>query len=335
MMKRLAVVLALAFLVSTFALASGNAFQRRTERAKEARDSEEYAFDDCQRQLEHSMTNYASRLVAEDKQTLSRAAVQLLDVEGSRNGGVSIKGWDQPDILVRACKLVGADDDAAAQALLNRLTISTEGGRVRANEPEKGEGARQSWVVQFTIYVPRDLEIKASVYNGGLALQGLTGKIKGNSHNGGIAISRSGGAEAPIELFAQNGGISLKDVRGKIDARTANGGISLSGGSGEVKVVSQNGGIVINLPEGGWSGETLEARSENGGMVLHVPQGFSSGIEAETSAHVRIDCRLPDCPQQLQTESADRGPKRVQIGSSSPVVHVSTRNGGLQILPAK
>ena len=334
-MKRFAAVLALAFLVSTLAQTSGSASQRRTERqreTKETRETEEFDNDNCQRRLEHSMTNYASRLVAEDEKTLS--GVQLLDVEGSRNGGVSIRGWDRAEILVKACKMVGADDDATAQALMNRLTISTEGGKVRANEPEKADGARQSWVVQFTIYVPRDLAIQASVYNGGLALQGLTGKVNGRAHNGGIAISRSGGAESPIELFAQNGGISLKDVRGKIDARTANGGIAMSGGSGEVKVVSQNGGIVINLPEGGWSGETLEARSENGGMILRVPQGFSSGIEAETSAHARIDCRLPDCPQ-FQTESNDRGPKRVQLGGSSPVVHVSTRNGSLQILPSK
>jgi hypothetical protein len=101
-----------------------------------------------------------------------------------------------------------------------------------------------------------------------------------------------------------------------------------------VKVTSQNGGIVIRLPEGGWTGEALEARSENGGLILHVPQGFSSGIEAETSAHSRLDCRLADCPQ-FQTESAQRGPKRVQLGGPSPTVRVSTRNGSLQILPTK
>ena len=114
-----------------------------------------------------------------------------------------------------------------------------------------------------------------------------------------------------------------------------NGGIDLVRGSGEVKLESQNGGIVVRLPEGSWAGELLEARSQNGGLILHVPEGFNSGIEAETSAHSRIDCRLPGCPQQDRSESEQREPKRVQLGGPSPVVHVSTRNGSLQIVPAR
>lgn len=330
-MKRIAIVLTLVFLVSAFTLASGSAFQRGRE--KEDR-SERVDEGDCETNFRHAMNNYASRLMLEDRQTIPGGSIQVLDVEGSRNGGVSIKGWDQADILVRACKLVGADDDATAQAMMNQLMITTEGGRVRAIDPQKLEGRRSSWVVQFTIFVPRDMAIEASVYNGGLALSNLTGRVVGKAQNGGIAISRSGGTESAIELFAQNGGISLKDVEGKINARTANGGISLSGGSGDVKVTSQNGGIVIRLPEGSWAGETLEARSENGGLILHVPQGFSSGIEAETSANARLDCRVADCPE-FQTEAAMRGPKRIQLGSASPTVRVSTRNGSLQILPAR
>jgi hypothetical protein len=330
-MRRLAAVLALVFLVSTFTITSGNTPQRGREKED---ISDRVAEGDCETNFRYSMNNYASRLMTEDRQTIPGASVQVLDVEGSRNGGVSIKGWDQADILVRACKLVGADDDATAQAMMNQLAITTEGGRVRAIEPQKGEGQRGSWVVQFTIFVPRDLAVEASVHNGGLSLYNLTGKVVGRAQNGGIAISRSGGVESPIELFAQNGGISLKDVEGRINARTANGGISLSGGRGDVKITSQNGGIVIRLPEGNWAGEALEARSENGGLILHVPQGFSSGIEAETSAHARLDCRVADCPQ-FDAQAAERGPKRVHLGAASPTVRVSTRNGGLQILPAK
>src|SRR6185295_7720800 len=131
-----------------------------------------------------------------------------------------------------------------------------------------------------------------------------------------------------------NGGVSLHDVEGKINVRSTNGGITLVRGSGEVKLDSQNGGINVRLPEGGWVGELLEARSQNGGLILQVPEGFNSGIEAETSANSRLDCRLPDCPQS-RTESEQREPKRVQLGGQSPVVHVSTRNGSLQILSTK
>ena len=331
MIKKLAVALTFTFLISAVAYNPIDAFQKKIEREKTDEDS---IAEDCQKQYEHSFTNYPARQVAEERQTLSRAAVSLLDVEGSRNGGVSIRGWDQPDILIRACKLASADDDATAQAILKQLTISTEGGKVRAREPEGGSDRRSSWTVQFFIYVPRDLAIEASVHNGGLSLSNLNGRVTGRSQNGGISISKSGSTQALIDLHSVNGGVSLRDVEGKVNAHSTNGGITLVRGSGEVKLESQNGGIVVRLPEGGWSGELLEARSQNGGLILHVPEGFNSGIEAETSAHSQLDCRLPECPR-LRGESSERAPKRVQLGSPSPLVHVSTRNGSLQIMPAK
>jgi DUF4097 and DUF4098 domain-containing protein YvlB len=139
--------------------------------------------------------------------------------------------------------------------------------------------------------------------------------------------------ENVIDLFAQNGGIALSNVEGKINARTSNGGISLSGSKGDVKLESQNGGIVINLPEGDWSGESLQAHSNNGGLILKVPQGFGSGIEAETSRHSTLDCRLPECNQGQRDLNENR--KHVRIGGASPTVRVSTNNGTLQIVPER
>ena len=271
MTKKPAFALAFTFLISTLAYNPTDAFQKKTEREK---TDEDFVAEECQKQFERSFSNFAARQVVEEQQTLSRAAVQVLDVEGSRNGGVSIRGWDQPDILIRACKLASADDDATVQAILKQLTISTEGGKVRIHEPEGGSDRRSSWTVQFSIFVPRDLAIEASVHNGGLSLSNLNGKVTGRSQNGGISVSKSGSTQSVIELHSQNGG-----------------------------------------------------------LILQVPEGFNSGIDAETSAHSRLDCRLPECPQN-RTES-DREPKRVQLGGPSPVVHVSTRNGSLQIMSAK
>jgi DUF4097 and DUF4098 domain-containing protein YvlB len=289
--------------------------------------------EDCQRLYDHSYFDHSVKLVAEDTQTLSRSSVNAINVEGSTNGGVSIKGWDRPDILVKACKLAAAESKEEAQALLNQVSISTEGGKIFSRGPDGSERGKHTWVVRFMIYVPRDLTVEASVHNGGLSLQNLAGRVNARAMNGGISLQSSGGMENVIDLFAQNGGIALSKTEGRINARTTNGGISLSGGSGEVKLESQNGGIVINLPESSWSGQSLEAHSNNGGLVLQVPQGFGSGIEAETSRNARLDCRLPECAGD-QAEGSDSR-KRVRINGASPVVRVSTNNGSLQIVPAR
>jgi hypothetical protein len=331
MLKKVTIVFAIVLLALVAAQASHNGSQRKV---KEKASLEKSYDEDCEQMFSHSMTDLSGRAVGQEEKTLSRSEVQVLNVEGSPNGGVSIKGWDKPDILIRACKLVGAETQEEAQALLNQLTISTDNGRVRAQRPDKSSsGNRQTWVVQFRIYVPRDLAVEASVHNGGLSLTNLVGKINGRSQNGGISIANSGGGSDLIELYAVNGGISLNNVEGKVNAKSANGGITLSGGRGEVRLHSQNGGMVVRLPEGQWSGETLEAHSDNGGVTLEVPPGFGSGIEAESSPHARLECNLPEC-SQVQRDLDDNRPKRVQIGGT-PVIHVSTRNGGLRIVQSR
>jgi hypothetical protein len=339
MIKRIAIALALAFAFFAAAHTSGNLFINQSADANtQKRSSEDRSVDgeleeDCQRLYNNSYFDQAVKLIAEEKRTLSRSSVNAINVEGSMNGGVSIKGWDRQDILVKACKLASAQDKEEAQRLLDQVTISTEGGKIFSRGPDGSTGGRQAWVVQFFIYVPRDLAVEASVHNGGLSLQNLVGRVNVRSRNGGISLRNSGGMENVIDLFAQNGGIALKDVGGKINARTANGGISLSGGGGDVKLESQNGGIVIHLPESNWGGESLVAHSNNGGLVLQVPQGFGSGIEAETSGHTRLDCRLPECKQGQQDSDENR--KHVRIGGGSSVVRVSTQNGTLQIVPER
>jgi DUF4097 and DUF4098 domain-containing protein YvlB len=336
MIKKLAIALGLVLMVSV----AGHtlALQNKTRSADEIRQGKELAVDvevdeACRRLYDNSYFDMPAKLIAEEKQTLSRSAVNAINVQGSPNGGVSIKGWDQQDILVKACKMVAAQSKEEAQALLDQVSVSTEGGKIFSRGPDGSSRGKQTWVVQFLIYVPRDLTVEASVHNGGLSLHNLAGRVNARSLNGGISLQGSGGVENVIDLFAQNGGISLNNIEGRINARTTNGGISLSGGRGDVKLDSQNGGIIIHLPESGWTGEALEAHSNNGGLTLEVPQGFGSGIEAETSRNASLDCRLPECAQDQRDESESR--RRVRIGGPTTLVRVSTNNGRLQIVQAR
>ena len=339
MIKRFTIALAVIFVASMLWQTSSNSFHDRStdeslQKKAAGENSVEGELDeDCQRLYDNSHFDQPFKLIAEEKRTLSRSAVNAINVEGSVNGGVSIRGWDQQDILVKACKLASAQSKEEAQGLLDQISISTEGGKIFSRGPDPSTRGRQTWVVQFLIFVPRDLTVEASVHNGGLSLKNLAGRVNARSQNGGISLNGSGGMENVIDLYAQNGGIALNDITGKINARTANGGITLSRGSGDVKLESQNGGIVIHLPETAWSGESLEAHSNNGGMILQVPQGFGSGIEAETSRNATLDCRLPECRQGQQDSDDSR--RHVRLGGGAAVVRVSTNNGTLQIMPQR
>ena len=54
----------------------------------------------------------------------------LLTVDASKNGGVSIKGWDQNEILVRARVQGAAASQGEADQLVKQIRVETSGGKV-------------------------------------------------------------------------------------------------------------------------------------------------------------------------------------------------------------
>jgi hypothetical protein len=288
--------------------------------------------EDCQELLTHRFSLLPAQLVAVEKRSLALSAFPSVRLEGGENDGVSIKGWDQSEIALKACKLGAAIDRRQALEVLNQVSVVAQNGEISTRGPGSSTGGRkQYWGVQFILYVPKNLQLELSTHNGDILLRNLEGGVSARTENGGITLSQCGQSNSSMDLHAQNGGISLSEVRGRIKARTTNGGITLAQGSGEVKLQTENGGINIRLPRGIWQGEGLEAKSGNGGLTLEVPSGFGSTIEAETLARTSLECLIPGCT----TQDSDRDRRRVRIGDSSPLVRVSTANGDLRIVPAR
>src|SRR5581483_8685894 len=127
-----------------------------------------------------------------------------LTVDGGTNGGISVKGWDQSGVLVRAKVEANADDEATAQSLVSQVRIDMSAGQVSASGPAQAN--HQGWSVSYEIFVPRngDLNLKA--------------------HNGAISISDVRGN---IQFDTQNGGVSLKRLAGNVEGKTTNGGLQI------------------------------------------------------------------------------------------------------------
>ena len=77
-----------------------------------------------------------------------------LAVDAGVNGGVSVKGWDSGNVLVRAKVEASGEDDAAARAVVSQI----RGGHVGGTGERDGAGAIASgngWSVSYEIFVPR------------------------------------------------------------------------------------------------------------------------------------------------------------------------------------
>src|SRR5215469_8374010 len=60
-----------------------------------------------------------------------------LSVDAGVNGGVSVKGWDNTGVLVRARVEASAADDATAAAIVTQVRVDVSAGQVSASGPAR------------------------------------------------------------------------------------------------------------------------------------------------------------------------------------------------------
>ncbi len=175
------------------------------------------------------------------EQTLA-ATGGTLDVDGARNGGISIRGWERNEILVRSRIQTQADTQAEADNLASQVRVVTAGGRIHAEGPEQRDG-NSHWSVSYEIFTPR---------------------------------------QSNLSLRTQNGGISISDVSGRISFEAQNGGVALKRIGGNVTGETVNGGLAVELSGSNWEGEGMNVKTTNGGLALIVPENYSAHLEAGT-----------------------------------------------------
>lgn len=177
-----------------------------------------------------------------------------LDLDAAPNGGIAVKTWDRPDVLVRARVSASARTRAEAERRVAQARVVVDGGRVRTDLPETRDG----WVsVSYEVFAPRDTDLALRAVNGGVSVEGVHGDIDARTVNGGIA---------------------LRDVAGEVVARTTNGGVdvALDGAAWDgdgLEVETTNGGISMTVPRD--FSAHLDARTEVGRISasgLSIPE---------------------------------------------------------------
>jgi DUF4097 and DUF4098 domain-containing protein YvlB len=229
------------------------------------------------------------------EQTLT--PVGRLSVDSGRNGGVTLKGWLQNQVLVRAKVDTWADTDSEAASIASQVRVDANTGQVTATGPDSlsSNGRINSgWSVSYEIFVPQVTD---------------------------------------LDLKANNGGISISDVRGRLEFTTKNGGVNLKRVAGDVNGSTFNGGLHIELAGNTWDGRQLEVTTKNGGVTLALPDTYSAHLRTETvNGGLRSD--HPAVTPQAASLSGNRVRNQnldVNVGSGGPLIHVSTTNGGVTV----
>jgi hypothetical protein len=199
------------------------------------------------------------------EQTLAMSGAPIA-IDGRQNGGISVKGWDQGQVLVRARVQTGAPTAAEAADLARQIRIETSGAKIFASGPENRRN--YNWDVSYEVFVPRRADLSLETMNGGISISGVNGKI---------------------EFTAMNGGVVLRKVGGAVRGSTTNGGlvVELSGDrwDGEMlDVKTMNGGVVLSVPEN-YSAK-LETGTVNGSIDVDFPVTVQGKINKQLAVNL-------------------------------------------------
>src|SRR5688572_27909559 len=184
------------------------------------------------------------------EQTLAMSGSPIA-IDGRQNGGISVKGWDQNQVLVRARVQTGAPTAAEAADLARQIRIETSGAKIFASGPENRRNYH--WDVSYEVFVPRRADLSLETHNGGISISEVNGKIEFTALNGGVVLRKVGGA---VRGSTTNGGLVVELSGDRwdgetLDVRTTNGGIVMSipeNYSAHLQTGTVNGGINVDFP---------------------------------------------------------------------------------------
>lgn len=177
-----------------------------------------------------------------DVRDVTVPATRSLDIDGDRNGSVTVHGWDRNDVRVVSMIDASAEDRSEAERLGREVRVQTSGGRIHADTPDELH-RRESVSVSYEVWLPRATD---------------------------------------LDLEAENGGISVDNVSSNVRLETTNGGVHLRDVGGDIHGGTTNGGVTVELSGDHWNGEGLDLRTTNGGVRLALPANYSARLTTGT-----------------------------------------------------
>ena len=224
------------------------------------------------------------------------------------NGGITIGSWDRDEVKVQAKKKAGVRSEEEARELLEKTEVRVDGTAdridIRTELPRDLRGNR-SVSVDYTLTVPKEIDLELESVNGGIRVNAVSGAI---------------------EAETTNGSIRFAEVQGAVQAETKNGSIRLSEIQGAIQASTENGRIEAAVSRRGQDEHEIRASTTNGSIEVALPRGFKARLKAATvNGHIKTDFPVT-VKGRIGSKSVDG-----DINGGGRLVYLKTVNGSIRL----
>ena len=201
---------------------------------------------DCDQFFTTTFTNFPAEASEQEQRDISMIGIDQLRVLASGEGGVSVRGWSQPNARLIVCRTAVAESKTHAQQVLGSIDVTHRDGEIATKGPTFD--GTQAWWANIILYVPRRVALEVNASNGGVALRNLSGRVSAKTKNGGVSVASSTG---DFKIETESGGITLNRVSGRVEAVSHVGAIALKVDDKEVPTIEARAGgggsIICNI----------------------------------------------------------------------------------------
>ncbi|HPG39722.1 MAG TPA: DUF4097 family beta strand repeat-containing protein [bacterium] len=234
-------------------------------------------------------TAFSRTVTKEFEQTVDLAAEGTVNVKNV-NGKIFVESWDNDEVHIYAVIEVKASSSSRAEEFIEQVEIKVEkSGDELYIQPEhpkaRGEdffkmlfGSHNPSVqVDFTVQVPRNVQVDLNSVNGTIETVNLAGLAKLQTVNGKISAKEMHSA---VDAGTTNGGIEVEidesNLSNDMRLHTVNGSISMTmpkSTAADLSMSTVNGSIHTDFPlqlEGMWSNKNVDGKINGGGNKISL-----------------------------------------------------------------
>src|SRR5258708_17375071 len=218
-----------------------------------------------------------------------------VDITGSADGKVHVRGE------VRESGFGFDNPQKRLDDTLANPPIEQRGDTIRIG---KEISRMRNVSIAYTIQVPRDTEVSATVASGTQTIRGVRGPVKVQAASGAIRVEK---IERDVQLTTDSGSVSASDIGNDVRVSSASGSVTVSNTRGDVRVNALSGFIRVSNPGGRIEADTASGEAEFQAAANHVKTHAVSGrvsVQGNPSANSYWELKTASGTVQLSVPAS-------------------------------